>query len=116
MQHLNTFEKINLRVSNRIERGRYENLHFFQLPFINSSNCPSITSIISYTNIPAYIHTHIHARIHTLHAGPLREFRVPSDKREIRGLLRAKRSENFQGLEINFGKLMLVYIMRPPRL
>ena len=23
--------------------------------------------------------------------------------------------ENFQGLEINFGKLLLVYFMRPPR-
>ena len=28
--------------------------------------------------------------------------------------LRAKRAENFQGLEINFGKLLLVYFMKPP--
>ena len=30
--------------------------------------------------------------------------------------LRAKRAENFQGLEINFGKILLVYFMSPPDL
>ena len=35
--------------------------------------------------------------------------------REGGGPLPAKRAENFQGLEINFGKLLLVYFMRPPR-
>ena len=30
--------------------------------------------------------------------------------------LRVKRVGNFQGLEVNFGKLLLVYLMRPPDL
>ena len=37
-------------------------------------------------------------------------------KRERRGPLQAKRAENSQGLEINFGKLLLVYFVRPPDL
>ena len=36
------------------------------------------------------------------------------DKRERRAPLRAKGAENSQSLEINFGKLLLVYFMRPP--
>ena len=40
----------------------------------------------------------------------------PMGKREVRGALRAKRAETSQGLEINFGKLLLVYFMRPPDL
>ena len=38
------------------------------------------------------------------------EFRGPKIRR---GPLRAKRAENFQGLETKFGKLLLVYFMRP---
>ena len=34
-------------------------------------------------------------------------------KSERWGPLRAKRAENFHGLEINYGKLLLVYSMRP---
>ena len=34
------------------------------------------------------------------------------DKRDRRGPLQTKRAENFQGLEINLGKLLLVYFMR----
>ena len=40
----------------------------------------------------------------------------PRGKRERRDPLREMRAENFQGLEINFGKLLLVYFMRPPDL
>ena len=40
----------------------------------------------------------------------------PTGKRECRGALRAKRAETCQGLEINIGKLLLVYFMRPPDL
>ena len=47
---------------------------------------------------------------------PPREFRGPGDKRERWGPLRAKIAENFQGLECNFGKLLLVYFIRPPDL
>ena len=37
----------------------------------------------------------------------------PLGKRERRDPLRAKRLENFQGLETNFGELLYVYILRP---
>ena len=40
----------------------------------------------------------------------------PWGKRERRSPLQAKRAENFQSLQINFGKLLLVYFMRPPDL
>ena len=41
---------------------------------------------------------------------------MPRDKTERQGTLRAKRAENFQGLQINFEKFLLVYFMRPPDL
>ena len=37
----------------------------------------------------------------------------PRGKREGRGTLQTKRAENVQGLEVNFGKLLMVYFMRP---
>ena len=39
----------------------------------------------------------------------------PRGKRARQGPLRAKRPEDFQFLEINFGKVMRVYFMRSPR-
>ena len=39
----------------------------------------------------------------------------PQGKRERQDPLQAKQAESFQGLDINFGKLLLVYFMRPPR-
>ena len=39
----------------------------------------------------------------------------PRGKGERRGPLQAKRAEDFQGLDINFGELLLAYFMRPPR-
>ena len=46
-------------------------------------------------------------------AGPPREFRGPGAKEKKRSPLRAKQAENFQGLQVNFGKLLLVYFLRP---
>ena len=40
----------------------------------------------------------------------------PWGKRDGGGALRAKRAENVQGLEINFGKLLLAYFTRLPDL
>ena len=40
----------------------------------------------------------------------------PWGKRERWGLLWMKRAENLHGLEISYGKLLLVYFMRPPSL
>ena len=44
-----------------------------------------------------------------------RELKAPKRKRKGRSV-RGKQVENLQGTEINFGKLPLVYYMRPPDL
>ena len=40
----------------------------------------------------------------------------PRGKIERRGPLRAKRADKFQGIELNFEKLLLIFFMRPPDL
>ena len=45
-------------------------------------------------------------------SGPPREFRSPGAKKKDETPLRAKRAENFRGLEIIYGKILLIYFMR----
>ena len=53
---------------------------------------------------------------HKVSAEPPREFWGSGAKEKDEAPMWAKRTGTFQGLEINFGKLLLVYFMRPPDL
>ena len=50
-----------------------------------------------------------------LHSGPPRKFMNPEapGKRGRGGPLRANRADNFYGLELYYGSLLLAYLMRP---
>ena len=48
--------------------------------------------------------------------GLSREFRGHGAKEEEEAPVHAKQAENFYGLELYYGRLLLVYFMRPPHL
>ena len=77
------------------------------------ANQPTNKQASKETNKQVLLNIHAHVHVHTYTYRAAERIQRHPVKRE-RGGVQAKRTGNFQRLEIYYGKLLLIYPMRPP--